>query len=99
MILGGIDMVSMSLLLYSLPLNGFHLEIFSWFSLQIHILMERLLEIHFGNLTCRRSRTPSSRPRLGIWFPFLQEGKFSGVDGSRGPIEEWMENLIDTNLG
>jgi hypothetical protein len=44
--------------------------------------MERLLEIHFENPPCRRSKTPSSRTRLGIWFPFLQEGKFLDAYGS-----------------
>jgi hypothetical protein len=48
-----------------------HPGIFSWFSLQIHSPMARLLEIPFGNPPCRRSTTPSLRTRLGIWFPFL----------------------------
>jgi hypothetical protein len=47
--------------------------------------MVRLLEIPFGNPPCRRSTNPSSRIKLGIWFPFLQEGKLSGADGSTGP--------------
>jgi hypothetical protein len=85
-----------SLLFHSLPLNRCHPDIFSWFSLQIHSPMARLLEIHFGNLPCRRSTTPSSRIRLGIWFPFLQEGNLSGVDGSIGPRAQRMDRLADT---
>jgi hypothetical protein len=73
-ILGGLDLILRSLLLHSLPLNHFPPGIFSWFSLQIHSLMARLLEIPFGNPPCRRSTTPSSRTRLGIWFPFLLGG-------------------------
>jgi hypothetical protein len=80
-ILGGIDLIYRSLMLHSLPLNHFHTEIFSFFSLQIHILMVRPLEIHFGNPPCRRSTTPSLRTRLGIWFPFLLGGNLSYVDG------------------
>jgi hypothetical protein len=85
LILGGLDLILRSLLLHSLPLNRCHPGIFSWFSLQIHSLMARLLEIPFGNPPCRRSTTPSLRTRLGIWFPFLQEGNLSGADGSTGP--------------
>jgi hypothetical protein len=85
LILGRLYLIWRSLLLHSLPLNRCHLGIFSWFSLQIHSLMARLLEIPFGNLPCRKSTTPSSRTRLGIWFPFLQEGNLSGADGSTGP--------------
>jgi hypothetical protein len=71
LILGGLNLILRSLLLHSLPLNRCHPWMFSWFSLQIHSPMARLLEIHFGNLPCRRSTTPSSRTRLWIWFPFL----------------------------
>jgi hypothetical protein len=74
-------------------------RIFSWFSLQIHSPMARLLEIPFGNPPCRRSTTPSSRTRLGIWFPFLQEGNLSGADGSTGPRAQRMDMLADTNPG
>jgi hypothetical protein len=81
-ILGGLDLISRSLLLHSLPLNHCLRGIFSWFSLQIHSLMARLLEIPFGNLPCRRSTNPSSRTRLGIWFPFLLGGNLSDADGS-----------------
>jgi hypothetical protein len=97
MILGGIDLISRSLLLHSLPLNHCPPWIFSWFSPQIHSLMTRLLEIPFGNLPCRRSTTPSSRTRLGIWFPFLLGGNLSDADGSTGPREQRMEKLADTN--
>jgi hypothetical protein len=72
-------------------------SIFSWFNLQIHSPMVRLLEIPFGNLPCKRSTTPSLRTRLGIWFPFLQEGNLSGVDGSIGPRVQQMNKLADTN--
>jgi hypothetical protein len=44
--------------------------------------MVRLLEIPFGNMPCRRSTTPSSRTRLGIWFPFLLGGNLPNADGS-----------------
>jgi hypothetical protein len=47
--------------------------------------MARLPEIPFGNPPCRRSTTPSSRTRLGIWFPFPQEGNLLGADGSTRP--------------
>jgi hypothetical protein len=47
--------------------------------------MMRLLEIRFGNLPCRRSTTPSSRTRIGIWFPFLLGGNLSEADGSIVP--------------
>jgi hypothetical protein len=97
LILGGIDLISRSLLLHSLPLNHCHLGIFSWFNIHIHSLMERLLEIPFGNLPCRRSTNPSSRTRLGIWFPFFLEGNLSDEDGSIGPRVQWMERLVDTN--
>jgi hypothetical protein len=85
LILGGIDLISRSIVLHSLPLDHFNPYIFSWFSLQIHSIMARLLEIPFGNMPCRRSMNLSSRNRLGIWFPFPLEGKFLGVDGSTGP--------------
>jgi hypothetical protein len=55
--------------------------------------MARLLEIPFGNPPCRRSTTPSSRTRLGIWFPFLLGGNLSDVDGSTGPRAQWMDRL------
>jgi hypothetical protein len=74
LILGGLDLFSRSLLFHSLPLNHFPPEIFSWFNIHIHSLMVRLLEIHFGNPPCRRSKTPSSRTKIGIWFTFLLEG-------------------------
>jgi hypothetical protein len=49
--LGGIDLISRSLLFYSLPLNSCHPGIFSWFSLHIYIHMARLLEIpHAGGV-------------------------------------------------
>jgi hypothetical protein len=38
LILGGLDLISRSLLLHSLPLNRCHPDIFSWFSLVIPIL-------------------------------------------------------------
>jgi hypothetical protein len=98
-ILGGLDLISRSLLLHSLPLNHFPPGIFSWFSLQIHSLMARLLEIPFGNPPCRRSTTPSSRTRLGIWFPFLLGGNLSDADGSTGPRAQWMDILADTKPG
>jgi hypothetical protein len=59
--------------------------------------MARLLEIPFGNPPCRRSTTPSSRTRLGIWFPFLLGGKLSYEDGSIGPRAQRMDISIDTN--
>ena len=98
-ILGGLDLILRSLLLHSLPLNHCLRGIFSWFSVQIHSLMARLLEIPFGNPPCRRSTTPSSRTRLGIWFPFLQEGNLSGEIGSTGPKVQWMDILAYTKLG
>jgi hypothetical protein len=98
-ILVGTDMISRSLLLHSLPLKHFPLGMFSWFSLQIHSLMARLLEIPFGNLPCKRITTPSSRKRLGIWFPFLLGGKFLDADGSTGPRVQQMDKLANTKLG
>jgi hypothetical protein len=98
-ILGGLDLISKSLLLHSLPLNHFLLGIFSWFSLQIHSLMVRLLEIPFGNMPCRRSTTPSSRTRLGIWFPFPLGGNLSYSYGSTGPRAQKMDRSVDTKLG
>jgi hypothetical protein len=92
-------MIYRSFIFHSLPLNRCHPGIFSWFSLQIHILMARLLEIPFGNLPCRRSKTPSSRTKIGIWFPFLQEGNLLGADGSIGPRAQWMDRLVDIKLG
>jgi hypothetical protein len=92
-------MILRSLLLHSLPLNHFPLGIFSWFSLQIHGLIVRLLEIPFGNPPCRRSTNPSSRTRLGIWFPFLLGGNLSDADGSTGPRVQWMDKSTDTNPG
>jgi hypothetical protein len=97
--LGEIDLILRSLLLHSLPLNHFPLGIFSWFSFQIHSLMERLMEIPFGNLPCKRSTTPSSRMRLGTWFPFLLGGNLSDVDGSTGPRVHQMDRSVDTNIG
>jgi hypothetical protein len=88
-----------SLLLHSLPLNHFPLGMFSWFSLQIHNLMVRLLEIPFGNPPCKRSTTPSSRTRLGIWFPFLLGGNLSDADVSTEPKVQRMESLVDTKPG
>jgi hypothetical protein len=98
-ILGGIDLILGSLLLHSLPLNHLPPSIFSWFSLHIHSLMARLLEIPFGNPPCRRSTTPSSRTKLGIWFPFLLGGNFSDADGSIGPRAQRMDRLADTKPG
>jgi hypothetical protein len=98
LILGGLDLISRSLLLHSLPLNHFPPSIFSWFSLQIHSLMARLLEIPFGNPPCRRSTNISFRTVLWIWFPFLPGGKFSDADGSTGPRVQWMDRLVDTKL-
>jgi hypothetical protein len=71
------------------------ISIFSWFNVHIHSPMVRLLEIPFGNIPWRRSKTPSSRTRLGIWLPFLQEGNLSGEDGSTGPRVQWMDRLAD----
>ena len=82
---GRLDMISRSLLLHSLPLNHCPPGIFSWFSLPIHSLMVRLLEIPFGNFPCRRSTTPSLRTKLGIWFPFLLGRKLVSADGYTGP--------------
>jgi hypothetical protein len=96
LILGGLDMISRNLLLHSLPLNHCHPVIFSWFIIHIHCLMARLLEIPVGNPSCRRSTNPSLRTKLGIWFPFLMEGKLSGVDGSTRPREQWMDRLAYT---
>jgi hypothetical protein len=79
--LGGLNLISRSLLFPSLPLNHCHPGIFSWFSLHIRSLMERLLEIHFGNPPCKRSTTLSSRTRLGIRFPFVLEGNLLGANG------------------
>jgi hypothetical protein len=56
--------------------------------------MEKMLEIPFGNPACRSSKTPSSRTRLGIWFPFLQEGNLSGADGYKKPRALWMGMLF-----
>jgi hypothetical protein len=92
-------MISRSLLLRSLPLNHFPPCIFSWFSLLIHNIMARLLEIHFWNLPCRRSTTQSSRTMLGIWFPFLLVGNLSDADGSIGPRAQRMDRSEDTTLG
>jgi hypothetical protein len=98
-ILGGLDLISRILLLHSVPLNHFPPGIFSWFSLQIHSIMARLLEIPFGNFPCRRSTTPSSRTKLGIWFPFLLGGNLSDADGSIGPRAQQMDRLADTKPG
>jgi hypothetical protein len=84
-ILGGLDLILRSLLAHSLPPNHFPLGIFSWFSIHIHNLMERILEIPFWNLPCWRSANPSSRNIIGIWFPFLLGGILSYADGSIGP--------------
>jgi hypothetical protein len=99
LILGGLDLISRSPLLHSLPLNHCLPGIFSWFIIHIHSLMARLLEIHFGNLPCRRSTTPSSRTKLGIWFPFLLGGNLSNEDGSTGRRAQWMDRSADTNPG
>jgi hypothetical protein len=98
-ILGGINLISRRILFQSLPLNNFPPGIISWFSLQIHIIMASLLEIPLGNPPCRRSTTPSSRSKLGIWFPFLLGGNLSYADGSIGPRVKWMGRLADTKLG
>ena len=95
-ILGGADIILRSLLLHSLLLDHFHPYIFSWFSLQIHIIMARLLEIPFGNQPRRSITTPSSRTKLRIWFPFLLGGNLSDVDGSTGPRAQRMDILADT---
>ena len=97
MILGGIDLISRSLILHSLPLKHFPPKMFSWFNLQIHSLMARLLEIPFGNPPCRRSTTPSLRTKLGIWFPFLLGGNLSDADGSTRPRAQWMVKSTDRN--
>jgi hypothetical protein len=88
LILGGHNLISRSLLLHSLQLNHFPRGIFSWFSLQIHNLMTRLLEIPFGNMLCRRITTP-----------FLLGGNLSDGNGSTGPRAQRMNILEDTNLG
>jgi hypothetical protein len=98
MIVGGLNLISRSLLFHSLPLNHFPLGIFSWFNLQIHGLMARLLEIPFGNPPCRRIKTPSSRTKLWIWLPFLLVGNFSDANGSIGPRAQRMDILADTKL-
>ena len=95
--LGGLNLILRSLMLHSLPLNHFPPAIFSWFSLQMHSLMVRLLEIPFGNPLCKRSASPSSRTRIGIWFPFLLGGNLSDADESTGPRPQWMDRSIDTN--
>jgi hypothetical protein len=97
-ILGGLNLISRSLLLHSLPLNHFLRGIFSWFILQIHNLMAKMMEIPFGNPPCRRSTTLSSRTRLGIRFPFLLGGNLSDADGSTGPRAQRMDKSIDTKL-
>jgi hypothetical protein len=99
LILGGLNLISRSLLLHSLPLNHFPPGIFSWFSLRIRSLMTRLLEIPFGNLPCRSSTTPSSRTRLRIWFPFLLEGNLSDVDGSTRIRMQQMDRSTYTKPG
>jgi hypothetical protein len=95
-ILGGIDIILRSLLLHSLPLDHFHPYIFSWFSLQIHSIMVKLLEIRFGNQPRRSITTPSLRTKLRIWFPFLLGGNLSDVDGSTRPRAQRMDILVDT---
>jgi hypothetical protein len=98
-ILRGLNLISRSLLLHSLPLNHFPPGISSWFSLQIHNLVARLLEIPFGNPPCRRRTTPSSRTRPRIWFPFLMGGNLSDADGSTRPRAQRMDKLAHTKLG
>ena len=98
-ILGGLNLISRNLLLHSLPLNHWLRGIFSCFSLQIHSIMARLLEIPFGNLPCRRSTTPSSRTRLGIWFPFLLGLNLLDAYGSTRPRMYQMEKLTNINPG
>jgi hypothetical protein len=61
--------------------------------------MARLLEIPFGNPPCRRITTPSSKTKLGIWFPFLLRGNFSDADGSTGPRVHQMDRLADKKMG
>jgi hypothetical protein len=95
----GLDLILRILLFHSLPLNHFHPGIFSRFSLHIHSLMERLLETPFRNPPCRKSTTPSSGTRLGIWFPSLLEGNLSGEDGPTRPRVQRIDRLADTNLG
>jgi hypothetical protein len=95
-ILGGLNLILRSLFLHSLPLNHCPPGIFSWFSIQIQSHMERLLETPFGNLPCRRSTTPSSRTRIGIYFPFLKGGNLSDADGSTRPRVQQMDRSVDT---
>jgi hypothetical protein len=95
-ILGGIDIILRSLLLDSLPLNHFPPDIFCWFSIQIHSLMARLLEIPFGIRHAGGVQLPPRELRLGIWFPFLLEGNLLDEYGSKGPREKWMDRLEDT---
>jgi hypothetical protein len=99
LILGGLDLILRSLLLYSPQLENFHSRIVSWFTLQIHSLMARLMEISFGNPSWRRRKTPSLRTKLGIQFPFLLERNFSGENGYKRPRVKWMDRLADRNPG
>jgi hypothetical protein len=66
-----------------------------WFILQTYRPMARLQGIPFGKQPCRRSTTPSSRTRIGIWFFFLQEGIFLDVDGSTGIRAQQTDRLAD----
>jgi hypothetical protein len=61
--------------------------------------MVRLLEIPFGNHPFRRSTTPSSRTRLGIWFSFLLGVNLSDAYGSTRPRVQQMERLSYTKPG
>jgi hypothetical protein len=97
--LGGLAQSLLSLLLPSLPLNQCHPNIVIWFSLLIHSLMLRLLGIPLGSPPWRRSITPSSRTRPGIWSPFLQEGNLSDANGSTRPRVLQMGKSVDRKPG
>jgi hypothetical protein len=60
--------------------------------------MVRLLEIPFGNPPCRRTTTPSSRTKLGIWFPFLLEG-YRTKSIEDGQISRYKARLVEESDG